>query len=369
MSEAPRVLLVARKLAYGGSERQLALLARELARCGFEPRAGCFQAAGVRAAELRASGVPVAEFPLRSFIRPEAAVQAWQMIRYLERERIAIVHAFDTPANLFAVPVARAARTPVVLSSQRAHRSLSGRPHRHLLRLTDQIADAVVVNCEYVKRHLIEDERIPVSRIRVCYNGLDLHRFSPQNRSKPDEFGGASLVIGTVCALRPEKRIETLIDAFARLETRPGLRLAIVGDGPTRPALEARARALGLGESCRFLGGRAEVADLLRGMDIFVLPSLSEALSNSLMEAMACGCCAVASRVGGNPELIWEGRTGILFGPGEAGELAEALRLLVENEALRRRMAEAGAEFVRTHFSSDAAARRMAEIYREFLGS
>ncbi len=368
MPEAPRVLLMARELTYGGSERQLALLASRLGRHGFEPRAGCFQAAGVRAAELRASGAEVAEFPMRSFVRPEAAVRAWQMIRYLERERIAIVHAFDTPANLFAVPLARAARTPVVLSSQRAHRSLSGGPRRHLLRLTDQIVDAVVVNCEYLERHLIEDEKVPAGRIRLCYNGIDLDRFSPENRRKPDEFGCASLVIGTVCALRPEKGIETLIDAFAHLRT-PGLRLAIVGDGSSRPALGERARARGLGESCLFLGGRGEVAGLLRGIDIFVLPSRSEALSNSLMEAMACGCCAVASRVGGNPELVREGQTGMLFTPGQAGELAEALQLLIENAALRRRMAEAGAEFVRTHFSAEAAVRRMAEIYREFLDS
>lgn len=357
---------MARQLALGGSERQLALLAKELARHGFEPRVACLRSGGVREEELRASGVRVAEFPVRSFVHPEAAVQAWRLIRYLEREQIAIVHAFDTPANLFAVPVARAARVPVVLSSQRAHRSLSGRLRRHLLRLTDQMVDAVVVNCEYVKTHLIEEERVPANRIRVCYNGIDLERFSSRCRSKPDEFRCASLVIGTVCALRSEKRIETLLDAFARLRA-TGLRLAIVGDGPARPALEERARALGLGESCLFLGARGEVADLLRGMDIFVLPSFSEALSNSLMEAMACGCCTVASRVGGNPELIREGETGILVTPGEAGELAEALRLLIENEPLRRRLAEAGAEFVRTRFSSEAAAARMAGIYRDFL--
>lgn len=366
MPEAPRVLLMVRQLALGGSERQVALLARELARHGFDPRAGCFRSGGVREAELRAGGVPVVEFAMPSFAHPAAALRAWRMIGYLEREQIAAVHSFDTPANLFGVPAARAARVPVVLSSQRAHRSLSGRLRRHLLRLTDQIVDAVVVNCEYLKDHLIEDERVPPSRIRVCYNGLDLERFSPRNRRKPAEFGCASLVIGTVCALRPEKGIETLIDAFARLKA-VGARLAIAGEGPVRPALEERARALGLGERCLFLGAQGEVTDLLRGMDIFVLPSLSEALSNSLMEAMACGCCAVASRVGGNPELVRPGETGLLFSPGEAGELAEALRLLIEDEPLRRRLAEAGAEFVRTRFSIEAAAARMAEIYREFL--
>ena len=102
-------------------------------------------------------------------------------------------------------------------------------------------------------------------------------------------------------------------------------------------------------------------------MDIFVLPSLSEALSNSLMEAMACGCCPVASRVGGNPELVDPDSTGLLFDAGSEEDLAAQLRLLVENQGLRRKYAEASAKRIARDFTHSAAARRMGEIYEDNL--
>jgi glycosyltransferase involved in cell wall biosynthesis len=102
-------------------------------------------------------------------------------------------------------------------------------------------------------------------------------------------------------------------------------------------------------------------------MDIFVLPSLSEAFSNALMEAMACGCCSVASNVGGNPELVRAGETGLLFERGDAGSLADALQRLIGDEGLRKQLAVNGQSYVRGNFSAQAAARRMGEIYARLL--
>ena len=107
---------------------------------------------------------------------------------------------------------------------------------------------------------------------------------------------------------------------------------------------------------------------LLRGIDIFVLPSLSEALSNSLMEAMASGCCPIVSRVGGNPELIAHGENGLLFEKGDAAGLAEALRQVIGDSSYRQRLAAQSLRRIEDEFSLQASARRMAEIYEEFLG-
>jgi glycosyltransferase involved in cell wall biosynthesis len=104
-------------------------------------------------------------------------------------------------------------------------------------------------------------------------------------------------------------------------------------------------------------------------MDIFVLPSLSEALSNSLMEAMGCGCCPVASRVGGNPELVTDGETGLLFPACDAAALAERLALLLDQPVYRRQLAEQAERRMREHFTRQQAARTMAAIYQDFLGS
>jgi glycosyltransferase involved in cell wall biosynthesis len=129
------------------------------------------------------------------------------------------------------------------------------------------------------------------------------------------------------------------------------------------PELEALAARLGVAAKCHFEPATSQVAERLRGFDIFVLPSLSEALSNSLMEAMACGCCAVASDVGGNPELVRHGETGLLFRPADAADLAANLGLVLRDRELRRKLAESGARFIRESFSVETAVRRMESVY------
>lgn len=363
------ILLMVRELNLGGTERQLTETAKFLDRSQFEPHVGCFHPGGIRAEELKAAGVPIVQLPVRSLYGPSTLSAAREMGRYLLRHRIQLVHTFDVPSNLFGIPTARAFRAPIVVSSQRAYRTLTPGLPRHLLRITDHLVDSVVVNCEAMRRHLIEDENVPASLIRVCHNGVDLQEFHPAARQRPPSLEGASFVIGTVCALRPEKGLDLLLPAFKQVSPFcRNLKLAIVGSGPLLPALEAQSQRLGIREKCVFEPGTRRVPDWLRAMDIFVLPSRSEAMSNSLMEAMACGCAVVASRVGGNPELVQDGRTGLLFESGNVPELAAALHLLMEREALRKALALAGTALIREKFSIAAAAHRMSGIYSALAG-
>jgi glycosyltransferase involved in cell wall biosynthesis len=162
------------------------------------------------------------------------------------------------------------------------------RGYRPLVRMTDHLVDAIVVNCDFVRRHLQQEERVPDARIQLCYNGIDLETFSPRAVPRPPQLGRDSFVIGVVCALRPEKSIATLLQAFARVRhLRSGMKLAIVGDGPMLESLRAESRALAIQDDCVFALSTNQVTDWLRAIDIFVLPSRSEALSNALMEAMA----------------------------------------------------------------------------------
>ncbi|MCW5977240.1 MAG: glycosyltransferase [Bryobacteraceae bacterium] len=368
MPDPVRVLLMVRTLDLGGSERQLSVLAQNLDPAAFEVHVGCLRAGGARFRDLRSAGVPIVEFPVSSFVRPSVAGGALRLIRYLAEHRIQIVHTFDWPMNLFGASVARAAGGVIVVTSQRAHRELSPGLPRHLLRVTDQFSDAIVVNSDFVRRHLVNEERAPAGKIRLCYNGIDLAAFSPEPREKPAEFGGAALVVGVVCALRPEKGLACLLDAFGRVAPRrPGIRLAIVGDGPSLPDLRNQADGLGIADRCVFVPAAGFVVPFLRGIDIFVLPSLSEAFSNALMEAMACGCCAIASRVGGNPELVSDGETGLLFPAGDPEALADRIRSLADDASVRQRLSGAGARFIHANFSQEASARTMAEIYRSLL--
>ena len=262
--------------------------------------------------------------------------------------------------------MARAFGVPVVLSSQRAYRDLQPRYH-HLARLTDRLAHGIVVNCEAMRVHMIEDEGARPELLHVCLNWIDIEHYRPMPSLRPEPITGASLVIGVVSALRPEKGLLTLIDAFAEVrDALPGLKLLIVGDGSMLPALQERAREHGLGSQCVFQPAVADVREWLREIDIFVLPSYSEALSNSLLEAMASGCVAVASRVGGNPELVLDGKTGLLCRPDDPGDLARMLRALIGAESLRSHLSERALSFVRENFNRDASVRRIQELYHSF---
>jgi L-malate glycosyltransferase len=359
------ILLMARELNLGGTERQLTEMAKALDRSRFAPHVGCFRPAGLRADELRAAGVPIVQFHVPSMASVKGAIE---IARYVRDHGIRLVHTFDTPANVYGVPAARMAGTAAVVSSQRVDRSLWPGAVRHALRITDHLVDGVVVNCEYLRRQLRDNEKVPAGLIHLCYNGIDTGVFHARRGERPAALRGASLVIGAVCALRPEKDLATLLEAFASVhDCAPGMKLAVVGSGPCLADLEERARTLGIMPQCFFEPATPHVAEWLRAIDIFVLPSLSEALSNALMEAMSCGCCAVASRVGGNPELITDGETGMLFEARDVDGLAETLRSLLQDSALRAALAARAQRKVQERFSLAAAAQHMGEIYAALL--
>ncbi len=362
------VLLMARELGLGGTERQLAETAMALDREVFEPHAACFRGGGFRARELREAGVPVLELGVRSLISGSALRGALLLRRYLCLHRIRLVHTFDVPMDLFGAPAARFFGVPVVLSSQRAHRALTPGLTRHLLRVTDRMVNGIVVNSQSVARELQSADRVAPSLIRVAYNGVDTRAFSPAAPAASRPWPDAQAVIGVVCALRPEKGLPLLLEAFGRVRgAYPGARLLIVGGGPALGGLRDIARSLHLESVCRFEPAVQNVAEWLRAIDIFVLPSLSEAFSNSLMEAMACGCCVIASDAGGNPELVDNGETGLLFRAGDSAALASRLAAVLADAARRLKLGAAAACRMRERFSREAAVRRMGGIYLEFL--
>jgi glycosyltransferase involved in cell wall biosynthesis len=156
----------------------------------------------------------------------------------------------------------------------------------------------------------------------------------------------------------------TLMEAFRKVKAgRLGIKLVVVGSGPMLEELQAGGDA-----DCHFEPAVRNVAPWLRAMDVFVLPSLSEALSNALMEAMGCGCCPVVSDTGGNPELVTDGETGLLFPAGDAAALADRLGRLVDGAEYRRGLAARAESRIRERFTREQAARVMGGIYAEFLG-
>jgi len=356
------ILLMVRELGVGGTERQLVETARFLQGDRYAPHVGCFRPDGLLRRDLDLAGIPILHLPVYSFKSPAVPKAAWQLIRYIRHHHIQIVHSFDAPLNVFAVPVARLAGTPAVISSQRGDRDLTGQGLKKLLRATDHLVDAVVANCQWMKRYLVEEEHVPDHKVRLCYNAVDLERYQRRNLS-PSVHG---LTVGTVCALRPEKGVDTLLRAFATAR-HADVRLLIVGSGPEEGKLRSLCAELGVEEACHFEPATNDVAQWLSRIDIFVLPSRSEALSNALLEAMACGCCPVASRVGGNPELIEHGENGLLFQADDSAELARHLTELLADEPRRKRMAAAALAKVSAQFTAENFIRAMQGIYESVL--
>jgi L-malate glycosyltransferase len=367
------VLLMVRALSIGGCERDLTKIALTLDRSKYEPYVACFRPEGPRYPELAAAGVPVLHLPVRSFRSWSAVRGAWLLKRFIRSHGIQVIHAFDVPTDIFAAPIAWLLRVPAVITCQLSYRHLFNSLERKLLRITDRLTDCIVVNSEAVKRDLMETEGIAAGRITVSYNGVDpanFHVLPGNERRRKPCVAGVSVVVGTVCVLRKEKRLDLLMRAFARVRIPcPGLKLVIVGSGPMQREIEALRDQLELGDDCVIVPAQDEVASWMWSMDIFVTPSDSESFPNSLLEAMACGCCAIGSDVGGIPELIANGATGLLFPAGNCAALEQTLALAIADEELRKRLAEAAHTTVRARFSMDAAARRTEALYDRLLGS
>ena len=221
---------------------------------------------------------------------------------------------------------------------------------------------------------------IPEKKLRQIYNGVDAGKFSPRqddaqlgDLAPPGLLPENAVVVGTVGRLAEVKNQQLLIEAVGDLFTkrpilRGTLRLVLVGDGPLKPQLVERVKQLGLSDVVWFSGDRNDVPALMQLMDIFILPSLAEGISNTLLEAMASGLPVIATRVGGNVELIEEGVNGRLVPANNVVAMADAVAELIDDPALRQSMGEKGLALVRTTFNWEKTVADYLAVYDTLLG-
>lgn len=358
------VLLLVRELGIGGCERDLTKIVRNIDRTVYEPHVCTFFAGGIRRKEVDEAGVPVLDLPLRSFASTDVLKLGKVLGQYMDRHRIQLIHSFDLPTELMSITVGWMHRVPVLIKVELWFRELVHPRYRPIQPLTDGLADAVIVNSRAVGNDLVETHGLPRRKIHLCYNGVETAAFHPEPRTS----AGDDIVIGTVCALRAEKRIDVLLRAFAKVrEARPGARLVVVGSGPLEKQIQQVRSELGLAAHSHFEPTTSDVARWMHQMDVFVLCSESESFPNALLEAMACGCSVVGSRVGGVPELIQENECGLIFDSGNDGQLAQHLIRLIDDPALRTRFAEKAAARARDQFPIQATIRRTQQIYSQLL--
>jgi glycosyltransferase involved in cell wall biosynthesis len=257
---------------------------------------------------------------------------ALRFSRMLERDGIDLLHS-----HLFGPIVAggltcRLAGIPHVGTLHDVY-IVQERPIRaQLLRLVQRLGTELVCVSEKMAEYYADAARIPLSRLRVIRNGVDIDLYRGAGRQPRRHDAVRVIMVGRLDAI---KRHDLLLRALARLVDVPRWRASIVGDGPERGRLEELARSLGLDARVDFLGQRDDVPALLAGADIFALVSDSEGMSLSLVEALASGLPVIATTVGNNSELVKDGWNGVLLAPGDGAALEKALRALVTDDELR----------------------------------
>lgn len=310
--------------------------------------------------------------------RSQVGVMALRRALYglFRRWRPAIVHTRNS-SGLDALLPAFLARVPVRVHSEHGWDvdNLDGSKFKPALlrRLHAPLVSRYITVSQDLARFLTDKLGIAPARVQQIYNGVDTQRFHPRDAAEasplPAGFAGAGqLCIGTVGRAQAVKDQACLLRAVSLLlQSQPHLRatvrVVIVGDGPLLPALRDQVQALGLQDIAWLPGASDQVQHIMRALDVFVLPSLNEGVSNTVLEAMASGLPVLASRVGGNPELVAAGVCGELFASGDAQTLCTLLAAYCANPALRAAHARAAREQVQQHFSMQAMVGQYLHLY------
>jgi sugar transferase (PEP-CTERM/EpsH1 system associated) len=314
---------------------------------------------------LVASEVPVFELNRRDGNDPRLV---WQLYRLFREQRPHVVHTHAWGTLVEGLVAARLAGVPAVVHGE--HGTLQLRRYQRWLQRTAWCAaDQVLAVSSRLAERMAAETRIAAARVTTIRNGVDLSRFSSIDRAAARaalSIDSSASVVGSVGRLVAVKDHMTLLEAMAQLR-RDGLTadLLLAGDGPLRDSLVQRASALGITGHVRFLGHRGDVETALAALDVFVLSSVSEGLSNTILEAMATRLPVVATRVGGADELVDDGVTGILVPAGDPEALSAALGQVLRDPELARTMGHAGRRRVEASFDLATMVRQYEALYRD----
>jgi L-malate glycosyltransferase len=364
---SPKVRLMIGQLGLGGTEQQVALLACGLHERGIDTSVLVMFDGGPREEALRQAGVPVIYLGFRRFTtlrNMSANVAAFvALVRRLRQDRVDVLHAFLFHSYLTAAAAAWTARVPVLVAGRRSL-GFFKQDRPFLLaaeRLATRVTDLLIANAQAVAEDTLAQERVPEEKITVVYNGLPEAAFA---EIAPASIQAPHPVLLCVANLKPYKGHQYLLEAVGQLRARGRpCTLLLVGDGEERSALERQAERLGI--DVRFRGASANTGPLLARADVAVLPSLSEGMSNTVMEAMAAGRPIVATDVGGTPELLRD--RGMLVPPGDPLALAAAIEQLLADPAYAAILGQRARAWSSAHLRMDQMVDQHIRIYSDLL--
>lgn len=364
MTESPlRILHTESSKGWGGQENRTLNELLTLREQGHEPLVACQPGArlGARAEE---AGVPVSYIPMRGALDLPGILTLRQLMR-IQRVDVVNTHSGrDTQLAGMAAKTLGRGRPRIVRTR---HLALPISSHFSYVTLPDH----VVTVSQYVASYLAS-AGVPADRITTVYTGIDLARYAANT-------GGGGLraelglpegvpLIGTVAILRRKKGHAELLDAVPRvLATFPDAHFVFAGDGPQQENLERRIAELSLQGQVHLLGLRRDVVNVLKSLDLFVLPTHQEALGTAFMEAAAMGVPAIGTRVDGVPEVVADGDTGLLVPVNDSNAIADAINSLLADPERRRQMGEAAQKRVQRMFSRNVMVEGMVALYRKLV--
>ncbi len=365
-----KVMLLTVGLGVGGTETHIVELASRLDRARFTVTVCALKPGGTMVQELRKRGVRVLSLDGAGKLDARVIVRLFKLLR---AEQPDLVQAFLFWANVAARACGRILRAFPVVSSYHDEIVSEGWLVRWVDRLTLDWTDHIVCCSDAVSRSVASRIGGTMDRCTIIPFGVDIEQFEPTATATRHELGlqESGKVIGTVCRLvEPKKGLTILLRAIAELARRygqPPCQVLIVGDGPSRHKLEILREQLGLSSWIVFTGSRRDIPRVLRALDAFVLPSLYEGFGIAILEAMAAGKPVIATAVGGIPEFVRSGETGLLVEPGNVAALADAIDRLLNHPLQAQAMGGKGRARAQAHYRISEVVRQHEQAYTDCL--
>jgi glycosyltransferase involved in cell wall biosynthesis len=349
------------ELGRAGTETQLVTLIRGLDQRRVRPYLCLLRGESRRSRALEPDCCPVLRLNVHSLCAPDTVGQALRLARFLRRHRVDILQLYFPDSTYFGTLVGRLAGVPCVARAQHNLGYCLTSLHRRLGRLCNRFVDHIVANCAACRDAALANEGPPRKSMVVLENGVDLAHFTRipiigAFRNPPR--------VGVIANLRPVKNLELFVRAAADVSRAyPNVIYTIAGQGEQRQPLEQLAHRLGLGDRFRLPGAVRDVPAFLAGLDVCVLCSGSEGMSNAVLEYMAAGRPTVATAVGATPELIADGVHGLLVPPGDVAALAGAIQRLLDDPALAARLGAAARRRARDQYGLGQMVARFEAFY------
>lgn len=354
-----KIIHIITSLNFGGAEIMLLDLARGFPQEFFEVKVATVVRGGVLVEDFRAAGIETHIFQKKGKL---GLGVIWKLWRFLRREKSDVVHTHLFGGDTWGRIAAVLAGAPVIISTEHNTNFDEGWMKRKTKKFLSYFTKKIVAVSEAVKNYSVSRDKIKAKKIIVIANGINLEKFA----GIPEKEFGDPPVIGIVGRLEEQKGHKYLFEALNLIKAIPWV-LWVVGDGSRKAELERLAKDLNLRERIIFLGARKNIAEILSGIDIFVFPSLWEGLGLAVLEAAAAGKPIVASRVGGIPEIIDDGKTGILVEPKNVKSLADGLEHVLLGKVDAREMGERAREMVKKKFSAEKMVEEYEKLYKELL--